>query len=115
MPAAIDRTKVDTVLKLYVNELKNILGKDFEGAVIYGSYARGDYSEESDIDIAVFTTRQTKDFYLLINSISEITFEYNVKYDVILSPVFQNIMDFNRMINVVPYYQNIQKEGVFIG
>lgn len=75
----------------------------------------GEYEEESDIDIALFTLKKPEEFYLLINKISELTFEYNVKYDIILSPVFQNIIDYNRMLRVVPYYQSIQKEGILIG
>ena len=50
-----------------------------------------------------------------IEQISEATFEYNVKHDIILSPVFQNESDFNRMLNVLPYYQSIQREGIAIG
>lgn len=115
MTLIISKTELNTVIKEYIKEIKEILETDFEEAVIYGSYARGEYSEESDIDIAVFTSRKTEDFYLLINKISEVTFEYNVKYDVILSPVFQNTNDFNRMMKFVPYFQSIKKEGVLIG
>lgn len=113
MPTVIDGT--DSIIKEYIREIKDILGADFEKAVIYGSYAREEYNEESDIDIAIFTLRKAEEFYLLINKISEITFEYNVKYNVIFSPVFQNIKDFNRMKKVVPYFQSIQKEGILIG
>lgn len=115
MPLVAEKTKYDSAIKTYINEIKIILGTDFEEAVIYGSYARGDYDEESDIDIAVFTSRKAEEFYLLINKISEITFEYNVKYDIVFSPVFQNKFDFNRMLKVVPYFQSIQREGILIG
>lgn len=54
-------------------------------------------------------------FYLLIDLISEITFEYNVKYDIILSPVFQNEQVYKRMLKVVPYFQSIQREGIAVG
>lgn len=109
-----DKKTLDSVIRDYVSEIKSILGRDFEKAIIYGSYARGEYHEESDIDIAIFTPREAQDFYLLINNISEITFEYSVKYDVILSPVFQNINEFNRMLRVVPYYQSIEREGIIV-
>lgn len=109
------KKKVKNIIGHYIEEIKAVLGKDFREAVIYGSFARGEMQEESDIDIAIFTERKAQDFYILINKISELTFEYNVRYEIILSPVFQNIDDYRRMLHVVPYYQNIQREGVPVG
>lgn len=108
---------LDYVINNYIAEVKQLLGGDFLRACVYGSYARGEYSsaDESDIDIAIFTNRPVNEFYCLIEQISEATFEYNVKYDIMLSPVFQNENDFNRMLKVLPYYQNIQREGIAIG
>ena len=105
------------IINDYIAEIKHLLGEDFLRACVYGSYARGEYSdaEESDIDIAIFTNRPANEFYCLIEQISEATFEYNVKYDIMLSPVFQNENDFNRMLKVLPYYQSIQREGIAIG
>lgn len=103
------------IIKEYVSEIKVILGADFRKACVYGSYARGEYGEDSDIDIAIFTDRSPSEFYLLINKIAEATFEYSVKYDIILSPVFQNENDYHRMMNVVPYFQSIQREGIAVG
>ena len=115
MALNMHKEELDSIINEYISEIKKILGADLKRAVIYGSYARGEYEEESDIDIALFTLKEPEEFYLLINKISELTFEYNVKYDIILSPVFQNIIDYNRMLRVVPYYQSIQKEGILIG
>lgn len=109
------RKETDEIIKAYVAEVKNLLGEDFRRACIYGSYARNEYSEESDVDIAIFTDRPSSEFYLLINQIAEATFEYNVKYDIILSPVFQNEAEFQRMLKAVPYFQSIQREGIAVG
>ena len=106
---------VDIIIKDYIYDVKKILGSDFLRALVYGSYARGEYNTESDIDIVIFTHKQREEISYLAEMISEITFEYNVKYDVILSPVFQNQEQFDRMIKVVPFYQNISKEGRFVG
>lgn len=106
---------IDKIIKAYIDDVRECLGSDFRRACVYGSYARGEYGEDSDIDIAIFTDRKPGDFYLLINLIAEITFEYNVKYNIILSPVFQNEREYERMLKVVPYYQSIQREGIAVG
>ncbi len=106
---------LNPIIQRYVAEIRELLGSDFRSACVYGSYARGEYGDESDIDIAIFTDRTSDEFYLLINKISELTFEYNVKYDIILSPVFQNVQEYDRMLKAVPYFQSIQREGIAIG
>ena len=108
---------LNSVIESYIRDVKQLLGKDFLRACVYGSYARGEYSDadESDIDIAIFTERPANEFYRLLDQISEATFEYNVKYDIMLSPVFQNDKDFNRMLKVLPYFQSIQREGIAVG
>ena len=108
---------LSSVINNYIIDVKQLLGTDFLRAYVYGSYARGEYSDakESDIDIAIFTNRPANEFYCLIEKISEATFEYNVKHAIRLSPVFQNESDFNRMLNVLPYYQSIQREGIAVG
>jgi len=112
---AVNFKNLNEIIRSYITEVKEILGPDFLRACVYGSYARGEYGEESDIDIAIFTNRTSGEFYQLIDKIAEITFEYDVKYDIMLSPVFQNDKDYNRMVNVVPYFQSIKREGIAIG
>ena len=46
MPEAI-RNVVD----LFVQEIRNVLGEDLKKVIVYGSYARGDYREGSDVDV----------------------------------------------------------------
>lgn len=106
---------LNRIIEKYVSELRAVLGEDFHRACLYGSYARGEQRDDSDIDIAIFTDRSASEFYLLINKIAELTFEYNVKYDIMLSPVFQNEQDYQRMLKAVPYFQSIQREGIAVG
>ena len=39
------------ILQEFAKNLKKLLGNSLDSVIIYGSYARGDYSELSDIDI----------------------------------------------------------------
>lgn len=79
---------------------------------LYGSYARGDYSEDSDIDILlVYDGENVKDIDDLI---SEISVEYQLKYGVMISMVDMTCDYYNRYKNISPLLKNIEREGVTI-
>ena len=108
-------TGLNEIIRMYIEQVKISLGKDFDNAVLYGSCARNEYTKDSDVDIAIFTEVPASDFYKLADKISESTFEFSVKHDIMLSPVFVNVDEYRRMLKVLPYYQNIHKEGIAIG
>ena len=43
------------VLMLFVQGTKKILKNNLSKLIVYGSYARGDYREDSDIDVMILT------------------------------------------------------------
>ena len=46
-------TVTSDLVKQYVELLSKIYGEYLKTVILYGSYARGDYTENSDIDIMV--------------------------------------------------------------
>lgn len=57
---------VQMILSKYVDELEKIYGTYLKSVILYGSYARGDFSEDSDIDIMILLEMlKLKDEYLI--------------------------------------------------
>ena len=44
---------VQGLIEQYVSEIKKIYGTHLRQIILYGSYARGDYGPDSDIDIMI--------------------------------------------------------------
>ncbi len=44
---------IQTLLSEYLIEIQRIYGFHLKRVILYGSYARGDYTAESDIDIII--------------------------------------------------------------
>ena len=38
------------IIMSFARKVRRILGKNLKQVILYGSYARGDYTEDSDID-----------------------------------------------------------------
>ncbi len=101
-----------SLLFQYLTEIQNIYGSHLKSVILYGSYARGDYTEDSDIDIMILVDLANEEIDSYLDPLSEIGFQYNIKYDIWIMPIVKNIKHFQRWVSAYPFYQNIQKEGV---
>ena len=74
--------------------------------------ARGNYSELSDIDVMILVTLTEEKIKKISDEISDMAFEYLMKFGVDISPVITNIDHFNYWVDNLSYYRNIRDEGV---
>ena len=103
-----------TLLEQYTEILKGIYGKHLKVVILYGSYARGDYNENSDVDVMILVKIPEEKLSNYIDVVSDCAFEYLMKYGIDISPVLKNENHFKYWEETIPYYQNIRKEGVVI-
>ena len=68
--------KIDEILEEFVNKSKNVLGDSFVSAILYGSYARGDYNSSSDVDIMLLTTLSDDEIEKIEDDIFDIAYDY---------------------------------------
>ena len=101
--------KIKRILKEFKNEIEKLYGKKLKNIILYGSWARGDATEESDIDLLIVleeTIIPGKEIDRMIDIITEI----NLKYGVLLSvyPVSQE--DYSKLNS--PLLINVRREGI---
>jgi len=82
--------------------------------ILYGSYARGDNTPESDIDIMVIIDDTKKNTDACREKFYEISSEIGLKHDVLVSVLFRDKENFISMQGVKPFYRNINEEGVLL-
>ena len=83
------------IIMLFSREMKRILGENLKKVILYGSYARGDYTENSDIDIMVLTTLTDAEIEKIEAQIYDVAFDFLMDYGVDISVVIKNENQFN--------------------
>ena len=102
------------IVMSFARKVRKILGKNLKQVILYGSYARGDYTEDSDIDIMVLTTLTDKEIEQIETEIYDLAFDFLMYYGVDINVVIKNEKQFNYWLGALPFYNNVQKEGVVL-
>lgn len=104
--------RIDELLKEYTNEMCRIFGSHLRTVILYGSYARGDYNEQSDIDIMMLVDLTDEEIKKYSDQVTDVTFDMNLDHDLMLMPIVKNQDHFNHWVQVYPFYSNVRNEGV---
>lgn len=102
----------NTLLEQYVEEVKKIYGKQLKSVILYGSYARGDFRQDSDIEIMILVDLTDVEIEKLSKQLSWSTYDFNEEHDTDIKPITKNELHFKKWLGVYPFYTNVQKEGV---
>ena len=105
-------TNIKEIMQQFADRVRGLLGNTLDSVIVYGSYARGDYSELSDIDVMILVTLTEEKIKKISDEISDMAFEYLMKFGVDISPVITNIDHVNYWVDNLPYYRNVRDEGV---
>lgn len=106
--------KLNAVLHQMNNIYHAVFGSSVVKILLYGSYARGDFQKDSDIDLAAIVRGGRKELQEGLKEIWNISADLELEYDVIVSPTVIPFDEFERYKNDLPYYRNILEEGVDI-
>ena len=96
----------------YINEVKQIYGVHLKQVILYGSYARGDYREDSDIDIMILLDLNDLEIKKYRRKLSDMTFDFYMDYDMDIKPIAKSQAHFESWVENYPFYSTVKKEGV---
>ena len=108
------KNQLHIITRKVADEAKDRLGAKLEAVVLYGSYARGDYNDDSDIDIMVrvICTKDQLENYRHI--LSDVASGLSLEYNVIVSVSVVDTETFHRYRRHLPYFENVEREGIKI-
>ena len=102
--------QIPNIIQEFVNDTKQLLKDNLIKEYLFGSYARNEQSELSDIDILIIV----KEFNTILRrEISSLSSNYSLDKGVVISPIIKdiNIWEKNKKYNTL-FYSEISKYGI---
>ena len=102
------------IIDSYIESIKKIYGPHLTKVILYGSYARGDAREDSDIDIMLLLDMPDEEIKQFQTELYDVTFDYNFDNDIEINTIAHSEMLFNKWIDAYPFFKNVKNEGVVL-
>ncbi len=94
---------------------RSIYGNDIVAVFLYGSYAKGNFDDESDVDITAIVRGDRLDLQNKLKKVWDKSADIGIENDVVVSPTVIPFHEYEEYKETLPYYKNIWKEGKLIG
>lgn len=108
----LTKQELNCILIIFAEGVKELFGDKLKGLILFGSYARGDFDEDSDIDVMVLVDIDSRELYKYRSLVSRIATKAEWDYDALLTPIIRNYAEFEAHKDFMPFYFNVNKEGV---
>ncbi|MEO8398922.1 MAG: nucleotidyltransferase domain-containing protein [Ignavibacteriaceae bacterium] len=104
------KDNINTLLTELRNELEKLFADNLVKIFLYGSYARKEAANESDLDIIVLVKEHSFEEYN--EEITKISVEFSLKYDLVISIIIDDYKHFQKYSSILPFYMNVVNEGI---
>lgn len=108
------RNQLYDITERIAKEAKAVFVDKLDTVLLYGSYARGEETSESDIDIMVLANVKREELSKYKKPFIALTSELGLEHDVVITVTLKDTETFNRYLDVVPFYSNVKREGIRI-
>ncbi|MGB2927128.1 MAG: nucleotidyltransferase domain-containing protein [Limnothrix sp.] len=103
--------KIRSILVQIKESLLDLYSENIENIILYGSQARGDAKEFSDIDLLTIL-RTDINPYKEIDKTGDIIAKYSLENDVVISCHFISSAKFHQQNT--PFLANVKREGILL-
>jgi predicted nucleotidyltransferase len=110
----MNQYEIEKTNEYLLKEMPKVLSDDLVKIVLYGSCARGDYSDESDVDIAILTRCDRIASKKYDDSLMDIVTDIAMNLGTIVQYVCIPVTEYEQKKSWYGYFKNIEKEGVVL-
>lgn len=110
--AADHQNRVSIIMNEIVAEMKKIFGENLRQVFLFGSYARGEQEEYSDMDVMVLVDLSDEEIKQYNDAIIDVMSDASLRYGVLPTIIGKNYDHFYHWVPYLPFYRNIKVEGI---
>lgn len=96
--------------QIAIDFAKSLNHPEIEKVILFGSVARGEDTEESDIDVLIITTDEDK----IEDDVLDASIYLLLKTNEYISPMITNSKHYEKYKDT-SFYSNVNEEGILIG
>ena len=105
---------INLIKKTLYHSFNDIFMDDLREVILFGSCARNEQEEGSDIDIMVLVSVDRNELKAYNQRVVKMASDLALQYDVLISHIVQNRDFFYEWADDLPFYRNVSTEGVRI-
>ena len=109
------QSEVYSILAQLRNHMADIFPQERFDVILFGSYARGEANDESDIDVMILVDSSRQTIAARHWQIGEAAAEVLLSHGVVVSPIVENRAYYHANADLLPFFKNVRREGVLIG
>lgn len=106
--------KLSGLLAGYRAAIAQILGDRLDRMILYGSYARGDFNQGSDMDIMILADIRPEEVSGYADAVYDVTYDFEVRYELEINPSVQSMQIYEQWKKVYPFFMNVEKDGIAV-
>ena len=107
----MEQKQLRRILRALRKELDTVLGERVEKVILYGSQARGDARDDSDIDVLIVLKDDFK-YRTMLKKTSKIVAKLSLDNDVVISRAFASRQQYEQ--SKMPFLMNVRRDGIAI-
>ena len=102
-------------LAAFINRLHQDYGANLLRVILFGSKARGDFDDQSDLDVVVVVRISGEDYWQHWCRIIDMAWEAELAYSLVISSIIKNEHDYMKMCEHRSLLaRNIERDGIVL-
>jgi predicted nucleotidyltransferase len=102
-------------LAAFINRLHQAYGANLLHVILFGSKARGDFDDQSDLDVLVVVRMSGEDYWQHWRKIVDMAWEVELSYSLVISSIIKNEHDYMKMCEHQSLLaRNIERDGIVL-
>ena len=110
----MEQDHTNQIIRELCSEISHLFPDEKMEVILFGSYARGDPEEGSDVDVMLLVDSSREEIAKKNWQVGDAAGEILINRGILISPIVENRSFFNNNVKTIPLFKNVAQEGIHI-